>query len=82
MNKNMTYEESRQLIAIENLTLLHTTAKAWKVKFSQDPEEGPTYWLPISQIPDVDGTDLRKVGDTGFVRIPKWLAAEKGFKID
>ena len=58
-------------VAIHDVTLMRSTDKAGLYKTA----DGDEHWIPFSQISD-DSVD--RDGDTGTLRIPRWLADEKG----
>ena len=70
----------RPSVNIENLQLYHITAKAWKVGPPGLPEKDDSkkIWLPISQI---ESSNILSIGKVGFVKIPAWLAEEKGIQV-
>jgi hypothetical protein len=66
---------SRNDVIELSLTYHHETFSA--VLFSDDGEHGRTVWLPKSQV-EVDWPDEYTDGDILDVRLPEWLALDKG----
>jgi len=60
-------------VLIESVTLIRSTDKAGLYRDS----EGEEFWIPWIQLRD-DSVD--RDGQTGDIRIPLWLAEEKGLE--
>lgn len=65
--------ENYQTVKVENVKLIRSTDKAGLYRDSF----GDEVWIPWSQLKD-DSVD--KDGDEGDIRIPLWLAKEKGLE--
>jgi hypothetical protein len=69
---------------LDDVELIQVTEKAWLVREADiddvDIESGVNeWWMPLSQI---ESTDIKNVGDIGYVYIPEWLAAKAGLLDD
>jgi hypothetical protein len=62
-----------QTVVVENVILLRSTENAGLYRDAL----GDEFWIPWSQLKD-DSVD--KDGDEGDIRIPLWLAREKGLE--
>ena len=62
--------EKYDTVIIEDVTLKRSTEKAGLFQ----NEDGDAFWIPWSQLKD-DSVD--KDGESGEIRIPRWLAEEK-----
>lgn len=59
-----------ETVAIDHMTLIRSTDKAGLYEDEDDNE----YWIPFSML---KGGSVDKDGETGTIRIPRWLAEEK-----
>lgn len=67
-------------LRIDDLVLDAISDKAFLVRLMDvEPDEAEIneskWWIPLSQLEE---TDLKEVGDDGYIEIPTWLAEEKG----
>lgn len=58
------------IVLVKNVTLIRSTDKAGLYQ----TEDGEEFWIPWSQLKDFS---VDKDGDTGDIRIPRWMAEDK-----
>lgn len=73
-------DEEKNIVTVENLTILRITKKA--ILVCPDGDEQLQVWIPKSQIEgaDFNGLTLEQAlidGVTGTIRLPEWLADDK-----